>query len=213
MTHSLADNRIVVGVDGSAASDAAVRWAVREALLRHATVHLVSAYHSDSRQRAQYVPWSWMTREDEQSAAAQALVAAAAELARRSLPRERLMAELADELPARALLDRAAHAELLVLGTTRPAPQPGQPPQAMGPVARACLRLAHCPVVVVCPDDRPARDLTAGLCEQDAAEPPGGQGRQCGGIGRLDAELRDDTRDGRAAADESGESADAPRLG
>jgi hypothetical protein len=67
------------------------------------------------------------------------------------------------------LLDRAAHADLLVLGTTRPAPKSGQPPQAMGPVARACLQRAHCPVVVVSPDDLPARDLTAGQGEQDAA--------------------------------------------
>jgi nucleotide-binding universal stress UspA family protein len=52
------------------------------------------------------------------------------------------------------LLDRAAYAEMLVLGTTRPARQPGQPPQAMGPVARPCLQQAHCPVVVVSPDDR-----------------------------------------------------------
>ena len=169
MTHSPADSRIVVGVDGSAASDAAVRWAVREARLRHATVHLVSAYYSDSRQRAQYVPSSWMAPQEEHSAAAEALIAAAMELARRSLPPGRLTAELANELPARALLDRAAHAELLVLGTTRPAPQPGQPPQAMGPVARACLQRAHCPVVVVSPDDRAVRDLTAGQAEQDAA--------------------------------------------
>ena len=169
MMHSTADSRIVVGVDGSAASDAAVRWAVREALLRHATVHLVSAYHYDSRQRAQYVPSSWMAPQEEHSAAAEALVAAAMELARRSLPPGRLTAELANESPARALLDRAANAELLVLGTTRPASQPGQPPQAMGPVARVCLQLAHCPVVVVSPDDRPVRDLPTEPGEQDAA--------------------------------------------
>jgi nucleotide-binding universal stress UspA family protein len=180
MTHSPAGSRIVVGVDGSAASDAAVRWAVREARLRHATVHLVSAYHSDPRARAPYAPGSWMTREDEHHAAAKALVAAASGLARRYLPPGRLMAELADELPARALLDRAADAELLVLGTTRPTLQSGQPPQAMGPVARACLRLAHCPVVVVCPDDRPVRDLPAGPGEQDTAEPPGGRGHHRG---------------------------------
>ena len=124
MTYSPADSRIVVGVDGSAASDAAVRWAVREALLRHATVHLVSAYYSDSRQRAQYVPSSWEAPQEEHSAAAEALVAATMELARRSLPPGRLTAELANEPPARALLARAAHAELLVLGTTRPAPGP-----------------------------------------------------------------------------------------
>jgi nucleotide-binding universal stress UspA family protein len=169
MTHSPADRRIVVGVDGSAASDAAVRWAIREARLRHATVHLVSAYYSDSRQRAQYVPSSWMAPQEERSAAAEALIAAAMELARRSLPPGRLRAELANEPPARALLDRAVDAELLVLGTTRPTRQPGQPPQAMGPVARACLRLACCPVVIVSPDNRPVSDLTAGQGEQDTA--------------------------------------------
>ena len=197
MTHSPARSRIVVGVDGSAASAAVVRWAVREARLRRATVHLVSAYHSDSRLRAYYAPGSWMRRQEERSAAAEALVTSASELARRYLPPGRLMAELADELPARALLDRAAHADLLVLGTTRPAPQSGQPPQDLGPVARTCLRLARCPVVVVCPDDRSARDLTAGPGKQDTAEPPGGQGQQRG----------------RAVAGESGESAAALHPG
>ena len=114
----------------SAASDAAVRWAVREARLRRATVHLVSAYRSDSRQRAQYVPpTSWLTPQQERCAA-EALLAAAADLARRYLPAGRLTAEVANEPPARALLDRTADAELLVLGTTGQAPQPGQPPQA-----------------------------------------------------------------------------------
>ena len=154
MTHSPAGGKIVVGVDGSAASDAAVHWAIREARLRRATVHLVSAYHSDFRQHARYVPpSSWLTPEQE-CCAAEALLAAAMELARRGLPPGRLTGEVANEPPARALLDRSAHAELLVLGTIRPAPQPGQPPQAIGPVARPCLRLARCPVVVVSPDDR-----------------------------------------------------------
>ena len=169
MMPSPAGGRIVVGVDGSAASDAAVRWAVREARLRRATVHLISAHHSDPGQRAQYAPSSWMMPEEEQRAAAEALVAAAMELARRYLPPGQLTAELANEPPARALLDRAADAELLVLGTTRPAPRPGQPARAMGPVARSCLRLAPCPVVVVCPDDRSARDLTAAPGRQGAA--------------------------------------------
>ena len=163
MTHSPADGGIVVGVDGSAASDAAVRWAVREARLRHATVHLVSAYYSDSRQHAQYVPPSSRMTPQEERCAAQALLAAAMELARRYLPPGRLSGEVANEPPARALLDRSAHAELLVLGTTRPTPQLGQPPQAMGPVARPCLRMAHCPVVVVSPDDQ-----LSGPGEQDA---------------------------------------------
>jgi nucleotide-binding universal stress UspA family protein len=36
-----AAGRIVVGVDGTAASLTAVRWAAQEALLRQASVHLV----------------------------------------------------------------------------------------------------------------------------------------------------------------------------
>jgi nucleotide-binding universal stress UspA family protein len=155
MTHEPTVRRIVVGVDGSAASTAAVRWAIREARLRHAAVHLVCAYHSDARLHAPYASWSWLERQDERHTAAKETLAAAEELARHRLPPGRLMAELVNEPPARALLDRAADAEMLVLGATRPTPGSGQPPGAAGPVARACLRLAYCPVVVVAPDDQP----------------------------------------------------------
>ncbi len=161
MSYTLALPRIVVGVDGSAASAAAVRWAVREARLRHATVHLVCADHSDVRLRAPYASSSWTERMHLRRAAARAVLDLATEAARRRLPPERLISELADELPARALLNRAVDAEMLVLGTTRPGRQAGQPPPAMGPVTRACLRLAHCPVVVVAPDE-PLKGQSAG---------------------------------------------------
>lgn len=145
--------RIVVGVDGSAASAAALRWAVREAGLRHTAVHLVHGHYSDSRLHASYASWSWLTRQDERFAAAKEILTAAEEFAHRQLPPGRVTSELVTEPPARALIDRTADAEMLVLGTTRLTPEPGQPPPAMGPVARACLSLAHCPVVVVAPDD------------------------------------------------------------
>ena len=60
---------------------------------------------------------------------------ATAAASRRQRP-ERLIAELAGEPPAWALLDRAADAEMLILGATRPGRQPGQPTLAMGPAAR-----------------------------------------------------------------------------
>ena len=51
---------------------------------------------------------------------------------------------LAEGLAARVLLDHAVGAELLVLGSAiRCAPD------GIGPVARACLRHAPCPVVMV----------------------------------------------------------------
>lgn len=147
--------QIVVGVDGSAASAAAVRWAVREARLRRARVHLVCAYHSDARLAAPYAP-QFRIRQEERRGAARLLLDRAAELASRRLPAGRVTAELANEPPARALLDRAADAEMLVLGASRPAAQPGQPPLAPGPVTRACLLRASCPVVLVAPDDQDA---------------------------------------------------------
>jgi nucleotide-binding universal stress UspA family protein len=151
MTHDPV-GRIVVGVDGSVASAAAVRWAVREARLRHAAVHLVHAYHSDARLHAPYASWSWLDRQDERHAAAKEILTVAEEFAHRHLAPERMTSELVNESPARALLDRTADAELLVLGATRLTPGPGQPPPAMGAVARACLSLSHCPVVIVTPD-------------------------------------------------------------
>ncbi|MGH3153276.1 MAG: universal stress protein [Streptosporangiaceae bacterium] len=152
MAHSLTSRRIVVAIDGSAASAAAVRWAVREARLREATVHLVCAHHDDTRMRASYALWPSMAAGDDGYAGARAVLAAAEDLARQDLPPDRLTTELADKLPVRALLDRSSGAEMLVLGSTRQACEPGQPPPAIDPVARDCLSLASCPVVIVGPD-------------------------------------------------------------
>jgi len=152
MTQALPVRQIVVGVDGSESSATAVRWAVREARLRQAAVHLVCAYHADTRLRAPYAAWAGRC-EDEPRAAARASLDRAADLVRGALPQGRLVAELVDEPPARALIERSAGAELLVLGTSRPPVQPGQPPLALGPVTRICLRRAPCPVVVVAPGD------------------------------------------------------------
>jgi len=46
--------QIVVGVDGTAAAAAAVRWAILEARLRQASVHLVFARDHDRHSRAPY---------------------------------------------------------------------------------------------------------------------------------------------------------------
>lgn len=135
--------QIVVGVDGSAASNAAVRWAVREARLRHAAVRLVCAHDSDARLNAPYAQRCWVGPDEQSSARAR--LDRGAELARPRLPAGRLIAELVNEPPAWALLDRSTGAEMLVLDTNRPTVQPGQPPLALGPVARSCLRRAHCP--------------------------------------------------------------------
>jgi nucleotide-binding universal stress UspA family protein len=54
--------------------------------------------------------------------------------------------EVAEGLPARVLLDRCAGADMLVLGTASDVPGSAR---SAGPVIRALLRRAPCPVVVI----------------------------------------------------------------
>ena len=95
-------------------------------------------------------------RPGEDNAAGRARLAAAEQQASRTLPPDRLSSEQVEGSPARVLIDQSAGAELLVLGTAELASQSGsEGPPAVGPVARACLHAAACPVVIVAPCDAP----------------------------------------------------------
>jgi nucleotide-binding universal stress UspA family protein len=147
MTKDPGVRRIVVGVDGSAESVAALRWACREASLRAAEVHAVLALESACHQVASYaVPaprqsgGSW---------------GAAREVLRRSVsdaiamyPGVSVVTEITEGLAARVLLDHAREADMLVLGRTADGPDPYR---GAGPVIRGCLRSAPCPVVIIGP--------------------------------------------------------------
>lgn len=133
----------MVGVDGSSASLAALRWAVREAGLRGTTLHAARAWEDAAKRVAPYASHACppdraedlldarQRLEDEVTAA----VSGASPVA--------VTVEIAEGLAARVLLDHADGAEMLVLGSA------GCAPDGIGPVARACLRNAPCPVVVV----------------------------------------------------------------
>jgi nucleotide-binding universal stress UspA family protein len=146
MKHIPTARRIVAGVDGSAASMAGLRWAAGEAQLRGAELHAVCAWDGAERLRAPYAAISRVRSLDEGRAAAASLLTASVHAALGRTPQVALRAELAEGRPERVLLDRAAGAELLVLGS---AGRSDQLQQVAGPVHRACLRGAPCPVVVV----------------------------------------------------------------
>ena len=138
--------RIVVGVDGTAASLPAVRWAVQEALLRQASVHLVFIHEGYTRA---YSGSPEVPHPNGDDADRRALQAAAELEAGRALPPGRLSSERATGSPATVLIDRSADADLLVLATAYQAGQSANDvPTPMGSVARACLHSAACPVVV-----------------------------------------------------------------
>jgi nucleotide-binding universal stress UspA family protein len=132
--------RIVVGVDGSSESVAALRWACREAALRGADVHAVHVRESRSVPSYGYAARA-ATRPGDGDFPVDADVLRAVQA-----EGVRVHADVVDGLAARVLLERCEGADMLVLGTS------GDTPGAVrsaGPVIRACLRRAPCPVVVI----------------------------------------------------------------
>lgn len=145
MASDPAVRRIVVGVDGSAESVAALRWACREASLCPGEVHAVLALESACHQIASYaVPGP--RRSSGSGGAAREILRRSVREAVSLYPGVRVRTEITEGLAARVLLDYASNADLLVLGRT--AHDPDQYREA-GPVIRACLRAAPCPVVVI----------------------------------------------------------------
>lgn len=132
--------RIVVGVNGSADSVIALRWACREASIRGAEVHAVHVREAPMHSPASYaVPTPDEDYADDDTQLWKAVLPDLAEDVR-------VRTETAVGLVARVLLDRGKGADMLVLGTAGEAP--GGIGSA-GPVIRACLRRAACPVVVI----------------------------------------------------------------
>jgi nucleotide-binding universal stress UspA family protein len=134
--------RIVVGVDGSVESVAALRWACREASLRGAEVHAVHVREERCHSIASYAAAALSTR-DNVSIDIDDLVRS---VQAGQAPGSEVRVEEVDGLAARVLLDRCVGADMLILGTSSDTPGALR---SAGPVIRACLRRASCPVVVI----------------------------------------------------------------
>ena len=109
--------RIVVGVDGSAESVAALRWACREGRLRAAEVLAVLALESACHQLASYAVPAPRQSVGSWGAARDVLRRSVSE-ALSLFPGVSVRTEIAEGLAARVLLDQAADADMLVLGPT-----------------------------------------------------------------------------------------------
>lgn len=134
-----ADSTILVGVSGSPASLAALRWAKGEAERRGSLLNVVLIWQRGQRANyAQQAAWSDGTQRAEQALCAVA-DAARAELA--SGPRHNVTVEPVEGRIEQRLVAASKDADLLVLGSG--------PAGVIGPVVRTCLIEAHCPVVVV----------------------------------------------------------------
>jgi nucleotide-binding universal stress UspA family protein len=144
LKHIAAGRRIVVGIDGSAASVAALRWAGREAQLRGTGLHAVYAWDGAERHRAPYAATNGVPSLDQDRATAASVLTAAVRAAFGRTPQAPLQAELAEGGAEGVLLDCAAGTELLVIGGTG---RSNHLQPAAGPVHRACLAP---PILLIC---------------------------------------------------------------
>jgi nucleotide-binding universal stress UspA family protein len=137
--------KIVVGVGRSAASAAALSWAAAEARLRRARLYVVRVW-DPARHVAPYACVGALPTCDEERAAALRDLAAVMRAEFGPVAPDDVTAELAEGVPERVLVQRSAGADMLVLGVAAAAwPDGGSP----GPVVRACVARARCPVVVI----------------------------------------------------------------
>jgi nucleotide-binding universal stress UspA family protein len=145
----MADDRIVVGVDGSDGGRRALRWAVHEAAARGRTIQAVIAWRWD----APELPPGASTRPDEERARAEQVLAD--ELAAIGGGTVVVAAEAVEGRAADALCAAARGADLLVLGSHG---HGRLRHTVLGSVSEECVRRAPCPVVVVpVPQPEPSR--------------------------------------------------------
>jgi nucleotide-binding universal stress UspA family protein len=136
------EHRIVVGVDGSAPSKAALAWAVRQAGLTGAAVDVVTAWEFPAFFPA---PWPPGPGGDWKELARRVATEAVAELPGSGRPAE-IRPRVAEGNAAQVLLDAAAGADLLVVGSRG---HGGFAEALLGSTGQHCVHHATCPVVVI----------------------------------------------------------------
>ncbi|QWF77951.1 universal stress protein [Amycolatopsis sp. CA-230715] len=132
---------IVVGVDGSQASAAALRWAVREAALSHRGVHVVRAWTFDPLPG----PGTGLSRQRAEADRRRELDHLVADVRGETSPVE-VVAKVVEDTPSAALGRASDGAAMLVLGSHG---HNRVLRLLVGSVTEQCLRAATCPVVVI----------------------------------------------------------------
>lgn len=141
MTNTTTAARIVVGVDGSEPSKAALRWAAGFAAETGGFIDAVIAWQSPSDLGWAYLPGDWRPDQDAEKLLTQAVDEVFG--ANRPLGL-RLTVERGN--PAKVLIDQSRNAELLVVGSRG---HGGFAGLLLGSVSASCAEHAKCPVLVV----------------------------------------------------------------
>jgi nucleotide-binding universal stress UspA family protein len=138
-------HRIVVGVDGSPASQEALAWSIRQAELTGASVEAVIAWHDPvAIGGLPHGPVAVLEQAAFGEFAATVLSASVREISAHSMVTVNPVVKHGNA--AQALLDGAAGADLLVLGSRG---HGGFAGALLGSVSQHCAQHAPCPVVII----------------------------------------------------------------
>lgn len=137
------NRRIVVGIDGSLSAADALRWAVEQAKATEATIEAVYAWDPGALVSLAVPPlidWE-LLREAARMRPAQIVHDAVGDD-----PGVRIVTKTVRGNPAEVLVERSAHADLLVVGSRGLGGLKGM---LLGSVGHHCAAHSHCPVVIV----------------------------------------------------------------
>lgn len=141
---------IIVGVDGSGHSRRALEWAMNEAAVRHAPLTVITV------SQAVVSYWGVMSFPEDQDLAtklgqevAEDVEKVRAKLGGASPPSVTVQA--ASGVPAEVMLEASRGADMIVVGSRGAG---GFPRVYLGSVSTRLAHHAHCPVVVIPPEDR-----------------------------------------------------------
>jgi nucleotide-binding universal stress UspA family protein len=143
---SAGSTKIVVGVDGSPSSRAALRWAVRHAALSGGTVDAVMAWQIPMILRTSawapiYVDEASGLEEDARKTL-NSVISDEVDPA----DSQRVTARVVNGQAAQVLLEAAADADLLVVGSRG---HGSMADALLGSVGQYCVHHAHCPVLIM----------------------------------------------------------------
>lgn len=149
--------RIVVGVDGSPSSQAAYQWAVRQARLTGGQITAVTAWRRPS---AYGYPVPIAPLSNAREIAERVLQTATDEIAQTAGGPVAITGKVVEGNAPRALLDEAADADLLVVGSRG---YGGFAGALLGSTGQHCVQHATCPVVVIRGDETDLREGNAAV--------------------------------------------------
>ncbi len=143
---------IIVGIDGSAHSQRALEWAVREAAVHQVPLTVLTVFRTPVSFWGGPVAYPQADTADSEKARAQAHEAADKALAAVALPKPPEMHVRAlTGVPAEELITASKDADMLVVGSRGTG---GFTRLLLGSVSTQVVHHAHCPVVIIPGEDR-----------------------------------------------------------